>query len=219
MSNANTRKACKITDEIIQLCIRNIRQFRTEKDIDRFLRTEARKRKCRIAFPPVVAIGKNASEIHHKPKNARIRKGFLIIDFGIKCNGHCSDITRTLYIGKPSKKEKEIYAKVLAVQKAGVRNAKAGAEGFEVDYRARKKFGNLRELFIHSLGHGVGKKIHQKPNLSPKSPDRLKLGDAITIEPGIYVKGKLGIRIEDTIIVGKNSGVVLTKTSKKLITA
>ena len=217
MSSENTKKACKITDEILQLCIRSIKQFKTEKDIDKFLRRETKKRKCKIAFPPVVAIGKNAAEIHHKPNSTKLRKGFLVIDFGVKFNGYCSDMTRTIYLGNPSKKEKAIYAKVLAVQKKGVLNAKAGAECFELDYRARKMLGNLRGLFIHSLGHGVGKKIHQCPNLSPKSADRLKINEIITIEPGIYIKKKLGIRIEDTLMVGKKKGIALTKTSKKLI--
>lgn len=217
MGIANTKKACAIADEIIGMCIRDVRQFRTELDIARFLLSEARKRRCRAAFPPIVASGKNAFEIHHKPGRSRIGKGFLVIDFGVRVNGDCSDMTRTVYVGKPSKKEAEAYNAVLRAQEKGIRIAKAGAECFDVDYAVRKSLGVLRQYFAHSLGHGVGKKVHQKPGLGPKSVEVLKAGDIVTIEPGIYIRGRLGIRIEDTIVVGKKCGIPLTKTSKKLI--
>jgi Xaa-Pro aminopeptidase len=211
-------KACKVNDEIFSLILENIKNnsLKTEKDVDKFIRREARKRKLKIAFPPVVAIGKNAAEIHHKPKKTRLKKGFLVMDFGVKVNGYCSDMTRTVYIGKASKKEKEVYAKLLSVQKSAVNKVKQGAECFEIDCFARKKLGNLREYFTHSLGHGLGKKIHEKPNLSPKTSEKLKKNDAVTVEPGIYIKGKLGIRIEDSVLAGKKP-VMLTKSTKKLI--
>lgn len=212
------RKACKINDNIFNLILKGIKDksLKTEKDIDRLIRREARKNKAGIAFSPVVAIGKNASEIHHKPKNTRLKKGFLVMDFGVKINNFCSDMTRTVYVGKASKKEKEIYNTVLKIQKAAIKKVKPKAECFELDCFVRKNLKKLRSLFLHSLGHGVGKKIHELPNLSPKTCDTLKKGDIITIEPGIYKKGELGIRIEDSILV-KNNSEVLTKSPKKLI--
>lgn len=210
------KKACSINDEIFSLLLKSMKSMKTEKDIDSFIRKEARKRKLKIAFPPVVASGKNAAEIHHKPNKSKLKKGFLILDFGVKAGGYCSDMTRTLYLGKSSQKEKQIYNKVLLIQKSAVKKAKPGIECFDIDCFVRKKLGRLRELFAHSLGHGVGKKIHEKPNLSPKSCDALKKGGIITIEPGIYKKKGFGIRIEDTVLVGKKPKA-LTKSAKRLI--
>lgn len=210
------KKACSINDEIFSKLIKNIKNLKTEKDIGLFLRREIRKRKLKLAFPPVVASAKNASEIHHKPKKTRLKKGFLVIDFGVKYKGYCSDMTRTLHIGKASAKEKKIYNKLLSIQRTSIKKARPGADCFEIDYFARKKMGSLRQYFAHSLGHGLGKKIHEKPNLGPRSAEKLKAGDIITIEPGIYLKKKLGIRIEDTVLTGKKP-VALTKTTKKLI--
>lgn len=210
------RRACEITDKIFSLLLENFKSMKTEKDIDSFLRKEIRKRKLKIAFSPIAASGANASEIHHKPKKTRLKKGFLVIDFGVKYRGYCSDMTRTLYIGKASKKEKNLYSSLLAVQKSAAKKAKPGAECFGIDCFARKKLGKLRKYFTHSLGHGVGKKVHEPPNLSPRSAEKLKKGDIVTVEPGIYVKKKFGIRIEDTILVGR-APVALTKTGKGLI--
>lgn len=212
------RKACRINDDIFSLIIKSIKDkiIKTEKDIDCLIRKEARKSRMKIAFPPVVATASNAAKIHHKPKKAKLKKGFLVMDFGLKCNGFCSDMTRTVYIGKASIKEREIYSKVLSIQKSAVKKSKPGAECFDIDCFVRKRLGKLRKNFLHSLGHGVGKKIHELPNLSPKTCDILKKGDIITIEPGIYEKGKFGIRIEDTILVKKNPEV-LTKSAKRLI--
>ena len=210
------KKACSVNDEIFSLLLKNIKAMKTEKDIGNFIRKEARKRKLKIAFPPVVASGKNAAEIHHKPNKSKLKKGFLVVDFGVKVGGYCSDMTRTVYLGKASQKERQIYNNILSVQKSAVKKAKPGAECFDIDCFVRKKLGKSREFFAHSLGHGVGKKIHEKPNLSPKTCAVLKKGDVVTIEPGIYKKKSFGIRIEDTILVGKRPKA-LTKSAKRLI--
>jgi Xaa-Pro aminopeptidase len=212
------RKACSVGDEIFSLILKNIKSksLKTEKDIDNFIRREARKRKLKISFPPVVANAANAAEIHHKPKKTKFKKGFLVLDFGVKVSGFCSDMTRTVFIGKAAPKERKIYNTLLSVQKSAIKKAKPRVECFEIDCFVRKKLKSLREYFLHSLGHGVGKKIHELPNLSPRSCNVLKKGDIITIEPGIYIKKKLGIRIEDTIIVKKNPEI-LTKSPKRLI--
>ncbi len=210
------RKACIITDEIFSVILKSIKSMKTERDIDRLIRSQARQRKLKLAFPPIAASGKNAAEIHHKPSNSKIRNGFLVIDFGVKVNGFCSDMTRTLHIGKAGKEEKEMYKKLLEVQKAALKKAVPGAECFDIECFARKRLGRLREFFTHSLGHGVGLKVHEKPSLSIRSAEILKKGDIVTIEPGIYIKGKSGLRIEDTILVGKKPEQ-LTKSPKNLI--
>ncbi|MBD3354620.1 M24 family metallopeptidase [Candidatus Woesearchaeota archaeon] len=215
----NIRKACSITDKIFSLVIKSLKNnsLKTEKQIDGFIRNQIRKRKLKIAFPPIVASGKRSSEIHPKPTKYNIKKGFLVLDFGVRFKGYCSDMTRTIYKGKPSKKEQDIYKKLLSIQKSALKKAKPGIECFEIDYFVRKRLKKFRECFLHSLGHGVGKKIHQAPNLSPKTSEILKKGDIITIEPGIYIKDKYGLRIEDTVLV-QNNPEQLTKSTKKLIT-
>ena len=114
------KKACIITDEIFILILKNIKAMKTEKDIDNLIRKEARKRKLKIAFPPVVGSAKNAAEIHHKPNKSKLKKGFLVLDFGVKVGGCCSDMTRTIYLGKASKKE-NLHFGILFLQNNGRR--------------------------------------------------------------------------------------------------
>ena len=141
----------------------------------------------------------------------------LGFDFGIKYKGYCSDETRTIYLGKPSKKDIKLYNLVLKVHETAIRNLKPGVLGSEFYIKHANIFGKYKKYFIHALGHGVGKKIHQKPSLSIKSKDIFKKNTVITIEPGLYFKNKYGIRIEDTIIVLKNASEVFCKSSKNLI--
>ena len=210
------RKACSITDSIFHDIIMNF-NFRTEKDIANFIAGKSRKNKVKLAFPTIVASGKNAAEIHHKPKNS-ILKGFIVIDFGVKCNGFCSDMTRTIFVGKMNQSQKKLYEKVRMVQKNSIKKLKPGVSYKELDLAARKSFGKkLRKKFVHALGHGVGSKVHQNPKISPKSNNFAKEGEVVTVEPGLYFQKKCGIRIEDTILVRKYGCEELTKSDKKLI--
>jgi Xaa-Pro aminopeptidase len=210
------RKACKITDSIFSELIKNF-NFKTEKQVADFIKGKARKNKVKLAFPVIVASGKNTADIHHKPKNSKLER-FTVIDFGVKCNGFCSDMTRTVFVGKINDKQKKLYEKVKKVQESCLRKLRAGVSYKELDLYARKSFGKvLRKKFRHALGHGVGSKVHQNPKISPKSGDIAKTGDIVTIEPGIYFRKRYGIRIEDTVIVGKNGALALTKSQKKLI--
>ena len=211
-------KACKITDRILKLLMDEIKKnkFKTELDIYNYIKQETKNNNCRLAFKPIVAIGKNAAEIHHKASTTKIKKGFLVIDFGVKYNDYCSDCTRTFYIGKPSKKEKEIYNLVLKAQETAINHIKKGIYAADIDLITRAVLQDYFRNFIHGTGHGVGKMVHQAPGIYPKSKSILKENQIITIEPGLYFKNKLGIRIEDTILI-KNKAIILTKTTKKLI--
>ncbi|MBR9691730.1 M24 family metallopeptidase [Candidatus Woesearchaeota archaeon] len=212
-------RACSIADKILKQLIKELKQrkFKTELDIYNFLKQKTKENKCKLAFKPVVAMGKNAAEIHHKASNSRLKKGFLVIDFGVKYKDYCSDCTRTFYLyGKPSAEEKELYNLVLEAQTTALNHARPGVAAADIDLIARAALWKHFKNFVHGTGHGVGRKIHQGPNLKPKGKLKLKENQAITIEPGLYFKNKLGIRIEDTIIV-KESPVILTKISKKLI--
>ena len=227
-------KACVIADSIFVDLVKSVYSFRTEDDINKFIRKKSRHRKVKLAFPPIVASGVNAANPHHKPNNSRLR-GFVVIDFGVKFNGFCSDMTRMLFFGKPSKNDLSIYDLLLSVQEKGISDLKVGKKYFDVDKNARKRLGKFKKFFVHSLGHGVGKKVHERPviasvfrkrkKFTPKILRRIeeiknakiKVGDIVTIEPGIYIKKRFGLRIEDTVFIKKNRVEVLTKSPKYLI--
>jgi len=208
------RESCKISCEILRDCFDNF-NFETEIEVAKYLRKKAKEKNCKLAFSPLIVSGNNFLEIHHKSNKTKLR-GFVIVDFGVKYGGYCSDVTRMLYKGVPSKEELELYKLVVKVQGNALNNLSLGKDYCDIDMKARIDFGEYKKYFEHNLGHGVGKKIHQKPWITFKSKDAVKENDVVTIEPGIYAK-KFGIRIEDTVLVKKNKIEVLTNLSKELI--
>jgi Xaa-Pro aminopeptidase len=169
-----------------------------------------------MAFPPIVSFGKNAVEIHHKPAKNKIGKNnFLMLDFGVKVSGYCSDFTRTLFLGTPNKFQEKIYNIVLRSQLAAIKKVSLGNYGDEVDFAARSiiNHAGYGKNYIHGTGHGVTKQIHDLPNFKASSGDIIKKDDIVTIEPGIYLPKKFGIRIEDMIHVTKNPKI-LSKVPK-----
>lgn len=213
----NIEKACQITDEIFSQVVGNF-FFDSEKELALYIRHEIKKRGLREAFPPIVTSSKRAgNEIHPKYTKEKL-SGFVIIDFGVRVNGYCSDMTRTVFVGKPTKKDKDIYQKVLASKKVGESKVKIGAKCAAADAAARKSLGALSKYFIHTLGHGVGKRIHELPRIYFKREGDIFLENmVVTIEPGIYIQNNLGIRIEDTYLVTKKGAKPLTKSSQKLL--
>lgn len=156
----------------------------------------------KLAFPTIAALTANAAEPHHVPTSRRAREGdLLVLDMGGVVGGMRSDMTRTLFFGTPRALFRERYEQVLQAQVRAFRGVRAGRTGASVDAIARgylERCG-VHKQFIHSLGHGVGRAIHQPPWVSPrKGANLLKVGDAITIEPGLYLRGRYGFRIEDT---------------------
>ena len=214
----NVTKACEITDKIFRKLVKKLKQkvFLTELDVYNFLKKETYANNCRLSFKPIVAIQENAAEIHHKANNTRLKDGFLIVDFGVKYKGFCSDCSRTFYLGNPSKKDKDLYNLVLESQLTALNYVRSGVCSADIDAIVRAVLWKYFRNFVHGTGHGVGKKIHQSPVLSPKSKSILREGQIITIEPGLYFKNKLGIRIEDTVLV-KNGVYILTKTKKEMV--
>ena len=209
-------KSCKIASKILKKCIYNF-DFKTEIELYSFLVNEAKKNNCKLAFKPIVAFGKNSAEPHHRTSETKLGNGFLVLDFGVKYKGYCSDMTRTIFLGKINAREKEFYDLVLNVQKECVKRVKGGVKCRDLDIFARELFGEYMKNFKHSLGHGLGKRIHMGPGIWPFAiTSRLRVNDIITIEPGLYFKNKFGIRIEDTLLVKKNSYKVLTNLSKDL---
>jgi Xaa-Pro aminopeptidase len=173
-----------------------------------------------MSFETIVASGARSAFPHGRATGARLpRKGFLTLDFGIILGGYCSDMTRTVHLGKPAAKERAAYEAVLEAQEAGVQAVHAGASCEEVDEAARgvlRKAG-FAEAFSHSTGHGVGLEIHEPPRIGAGQKTRLLSGMVVTIEPGIYLEGEFGIRIEDMVAVTRAGGQVLTPAPKALI--
>ncbi len=208
------RKACRKTDKIFDAIIDNFKQFKTEEDIRKFIKILAIEEDCELSFDPVVASGVNAV-IPHYTKNSKLKKGFLVLDFGLKYKGYCSDLTRTIYLGKPSEKELNFYLKIVWIQDETIKQIKPGIQAAVLDKFARDYFGKDKEYFIHSLGHGIGLNIHEEPALAPKSKVILDENMVFTIEPGYY--NKIGIRVEDDILVTKKGHKFLTQSPRHLI--
>jgi Xaa-Pro aminopeptidase len=173
-----------------------------------------------MSFETIVAGGKRSALPHGRASNQRIpRRGFVVLDSGVILRGYCSDMTRTVHVGRASGKERQWYKAVLEAQLAGIAAVAAGKTAGQVDQAARKvlQHTGLDRYFTHSTGHGVGLEIHEPPRLAKGQTERLAAGMVITIEPGIYVPGRGGIRIEDMVVVTGSGCRVLTPVTKELI--
>ena len=206
-------------DRAFQNLIENFRYGMTEREVALELEFYMRKNGASgTSFETIVASGKRSSMPHGVATDKVIGIGdFVTIDFGCRLDGYCSDMTRTVLVGKCSEKQREIYDTVLKAQKAAISAIKPGVKCSEIDTVARNiiKDAGYGDNFGHSLGHSVGIEIHERPNFAPRSDEVLKRGNVLTVEPGIYIEGFGGVRIEDVIAVGENA-INLTKTCKDL---
>jgi Xaa-Pro aminopeptidase len=217
---AAIREACRITDVIfsrITIGLRK-REWKTERELYIFILAEIKKWKLKPSFTPIVTSGKNAgSEIHPKVTDTPLQ-GFLILDFGVIYNGQMSDMTRTVYIGAPSKSDQTLYELLLESQEKSMALLIPGAKCFLADLYARHILGRYAKYFIHTLGHGVGSRIHEAPRIFYKrTRSYVREGMALTVEPGIYIKNRLGMRIEDTCEITANGPKPLTRSAKSLL--
>ncbi|MBN1502666.1 aminopeptidase P family protein [Candidatus Woesearchaeota archaeon] len=208
------KKACSVTDKVFSRIVDNF-NFKHENELKLFIEIEIKKKGCELAFPPIVASGKSGSNPHYD-ESGRIKSGFLILDFGAKYKDYCSDMTRTMYVGKPNIKEKRLYNLVKQIQEDCIKNIKENIEYSELANLAWNSFGKYKKYFIHGLGHGLGLEIHELPNINEEERRKLKNHTVFTIEPGLYFKNRFGIRIEDTILMSKRA-ITLTRSSKKLL--
>ena len=224
---ARITAAQDITDSVFALLCDFIKPGVTEKEVAVEIEYRIRMLGAQsTSFPPIVAAGPNGSLPHAVPSDRPISAGDLVtIDFGASYGGYCSDMTRTVFVSNaektlaPSQKQKEVYDTVLAAQTASLETFKTGATGIEVDKAARdviEKAG-YGQYFGHGTGHGVGLEIHELPNASPRSPESLKAGEVVTCEPGIYLPGELGVRIEDIVVVNAQGASNITKSPKELL--
>jgi Xaa-Pro aminopeptidase len=208
---------CKLFEQILGFIRPGLAEFEVAAELEyqaRLLGAEG------MSFETIVASGVRSALPHGLATATRLpRRGFLTLDFGVILKGYCSDMTRTVYLGKPKANERNAYEAVLEAQEAGVAAVGSGVSCGEVDEAARgvlRKAG-LVEAFTHSTGHGVGLEIHEAPRLGAGQTTRLLPGMVVTIEPGIYLAGQFGIRIEDMVAVTRTGGQVLTPAPKALI--
>ncbi|AEM78652.1 M24 family metallopeptidase [Thermoanaerobacter wiegelii] len=217
----NIKKAQNITDRAFEHLLKFIKVGMTEKEVALELEYFMKKQGAEdLSFDTIVASGKRSSLPHGKASEKVIEKGdFVTIDFGCKVGGYCSDMTRTIVMGKASEKQKEIYNIVLEAQQKAIDNIRAGVTSKEADLLARsvieeKGYG---QYFSHSLGHGVGLEVHEAPSLSFKKEEILKERAIVTVEPGIYIPDFGGVRIEDMVLLKEDGVINLTKSPKYLI--
>lgn len=174
----------------------------------------------KMSFDPIVVTGANSSMPHGVPGTEKIKNGdFVVMDFGCEYMGYCSDMTRTVAVGQVTDEMRKVYETVLRAQEAGISAAKAGVKGRDIDGAARKVISDVGygAYFGHSFGHGIGLNIHEEPTASPTSEMVMPSGAVISAEPGIYLPGKFGVRIEDVIIIRENGCENITLAEKELI--
>tara|TARA_B100001105_G_scaffold254552_1_gene250693 strand:+ start:3710 stop:4777 length:1068 start_codon:yes stop_codon:yes gene_type:complete len=170
-----------------------------------------------ISFDTIVAAGPNGAMAHHQPTDYVIKQNDpIVIDMGAKVAGYCSDLSRSIAVGEPDETFNKIYDTVLGAQLTAINAVKVGMTGEETDNLSREVIAQAgyRDNFGHSLGHGVGLEIHENPRVGPRSPDVLELNTVFTVEPGIYLSGWGGIRIEDIVILREDGAVPLSKAKK-----
>lgn len=221
--NPAQKKAIEIACRVMRSL--RIKAGQTEKEIAGWIKHEISSYGAKPAFAIIVASGVRSLDPHARPTNKRIRNGEqVVVDLGAKYQGHCSDMTRTYFAGKPTVKFLALYNIVKTAQQKAIGAVKDGVYCREVDIAAREYIKRFcfrschisekkcsGDCFIHTTGHAIGIKVHQNPRISLKSRKKLKAGMVITVEPGIYLKGWGGIRIEDMVLVTKKGCKILTQ--------
>jgi Xaa-Pro aminopeptidase len=199
------RRASKIVDEVVEEVRKNAKPAMTEIEIAALMEFEMRKRGSEgPSFETIVGSGPNSALPHYNAGERKVENGeFIVLDFGAIYKGYCSDTTRTLCMGEPTDKMREVYNTVKEAQEIGVRTARPGIKASEVDKAVRKYITDkgYGQYFTHRTGHGLGLEVHEEPYISGISETILEPGMAFSIEPGIYIEGEFGVRIEDIVVV------------------
>jgi Xaa-Pro aminopeptidase len=216
------RAAAALADEAFNAMLERGLTGRTERAVALDLEDEMRHRGATAAsFPSIVAAGPHGALPHAEPREVEIEAGSLVvIDFGALVDGYCSDCTRTVATGELDGEARDVYALVQRAQQAGLDAVRAGPSGREVDAAARdviEEAGHGDE-FGHGLGHGVGLEVHEAPRLAKSDDSALEAGNVVTVEPGVYLPGRFGVRIEDLVVVTEDGAEVLSSVGKDLIT-
>jgi Xaa-Pro dipeptidase len=216
---AALRKACSFADDALTALLPQLKEGMTEVDVATILEFEMRKAGSEgLSFPTICAFGEQAAEPHHQPTERKLARGDLIkLDFGATCRGYHSDMTRTVAFGEPSPEMRKLYELVQASQQAGLDVVRAGATGGDVDAASRGFLEERGYDFGHGTGHGLGLEVHEAPAVRRGGGHVLEAGTTITVEPGIYIPGTGGIRIEDSVAVTEDGCDILTGSTKELV--
>ena len=215
---AMLQKAIDASDGAMEAVCPEIREGMTEREVAWRMEVAMRDLGADgISFDTIVAAGPNGAMAHHRPSDRPIARGEpIVIDMGARAGGYCSDITRTVVVGEPDDTFRKVYDTVLGAQLTAINTVKTGMTGEECDALARTVIAEAGygDNFGHSLGHGVGLAVHEFPRVGPRSPDVLQRDTVFTVEPGIYITGWGGVRIEDIVALEDDGAVALSKASK-----
>jgi Xaa-Pro dipeptidase len=219
---ASMKKAAEIAEKSFEQVIQNLKEGVTEQQIAYILEQAFRENGSESpSFPSIVSFGANGADPHHSPDKTRLKRGEgVVIDFGCVYDHYCSDTTRTISFGKPAAEFERVYNIVREAQEAGCSSLKPGKSGVQIDgivreIITRKGYG---EKFIHRTGHGIGLDVHETPYVDQKNNIGFQAGNCVTIEPGVYITGKFGVRIEDFLVVRNNGSDNFNRLTKELIT-
>jgi Xaa-Pro aminopeptidase len=214
------RDAARLGSSLLATALSTIRVGVSELEVAAEMEYDARQKGAEaMSFDTIVASGARSALPHGRASVAEITSGFVVLDFGVILAGYCSDKTRTVYVGKPTAQDRQMYEAVREAQQAAIEAVSAGVTAGEVDSVARSvlRRAKLDKYFTHSTGHGVGLEIHEPPRIARGQVEPLRAGMVITVEPGVYVAGRGGVRIEDMVIVKDRGCEVLSPASKELI--
>jgi Xaa-Pro aminopeptidase len=213
------RRAGALTAEVFEEILRHVRPSVREADLAAEIEYRMRKKGADgVAFETIVASGRRGALPHARATSKSLQQGELVIfDLGAILSGYAADMTRTVFLGDPGRPVRRLYKAVVQAQRGAVQAIRAGRKAADVDAIARRNLAEhgLDRYFIHSTGHGVGLEIHEKPRLARSEKGRLRAGCVVTVEPGVYLEGLGGVRVEDTVLVGPEGAEILTPASKE----
>jgi Xaa-Pro aminopeptidase len=212
-------RAAEITDRAYEKVVRAIRFGQSELEVANMITAAISGAGATLAFEPLVQFGHHSAVPHHRPVDVRLAPGDLVLlDFGAAVDGYCADTTRMAVAGEPDSQQREIHRVVLKAHDAAIEAVRAGITAGSVDAAARNVIDEQHqgEHFIHRTGHGLGLEAHEDPSLDPGSRTMLEAGMVCTIEPGIYVQGWGGVRIEDDVVVESHGARLLTQADRSL---
>lgn len=214
------RRAAAIGVKALAQTLADLAAGMTERQIaDQLERAMTQEGSDGLSFETIVACGSNTAEPHHHPTERAVAIGdFVKIDFGATVNGYHSDMTRTIVLGEPTPQQLALHAAVLAAQQAGMDQVRAGVTGGDIDLAARRVLedAGYGEAFVHPTGHGVGLEIHEAPRIAPGDDGRIAAATPLTVEPGAYIPGFGGVRIEDLVVAWEDGCEILTPASRDL---
>ncbi len=216
------REACRRCGRVWSRLRPLLRRAMTELEVSALLRRLIIEEGGRASFEPIVAVGPHASQPHARPSHRKLRPGQpLMVDFGLEWKGYHSDLTRTLALGRPSSRFRSVYRAVFEAQVAVLESVRPGVKAASLDRRARETLARygLAERFGHSLGHGLGLEVHEEPRINRRSREIIREGMVFSVEPGVYIPGWGGVRVEDVVIVGARGAKLLTRADRDIDSA